>query len=176
MNLCPTSLPVPPRKSRAYRLLRNLLCHRGRAKICGYPARRIGRRNPFGVPPMLYLVHRLVAAVCLGRLLQPIEEVHHRSGQKTDNRPTNLLVCSRKLHKFYHRLPGCLRRRPGEPQRRLRCRCGCGTVIARYDSQGRPRLFVYGHHLRRGCRGRRFWAVSPWRRARGCRPRETCVS
>jgi hypothetical protein len=39
-------------------------------------------------------------------------------------------------------------RRPGEPNRRIVCGCGCGAELTQYDRCGRPRRFVPGHNMR----------------------------
>lgn len=46
--------------------------------------------------------HRTVAAEMLGRPLQPDEQVHHRNGVKTDNRPENLEVLTARAHALLH--------------------------------------------------------------------------
>ena len=48
--------------------------------------------------------HILVAEQKLGRQLEKYKEVvHHINGDKTDNRPVNLLVCDRSHHRTLHR-------------------------------------------------------------------------
>lgn len=49
------------------------------------------------------LEHRLVASLSLNRPVTADEVVHHVNGVKTDNRPENLFVISRKAHSAQHR-------------------------------------------------------------------------
>lgn len=100
--------------------------------------------------------HRLVASEILGRLLLGGEQVHHKNGDKTDNRPENIeVVPSRKHHAVKHRprFPD-RRRKPDEPNPTVECECGCGTTFERYDEQGRPREFVTSHNAKHGPNGR----------------------
>jgi len=47
--------------------------------------------------------HVLVAEEKIGRRLHKNEHVHHLNGQKLDNRPENLLVCTASEHRILHR-------------------------------------------------------------------------
>lgn len=55
-----------------------------------------GKCNPYVAE------HVLVAETKFGRLLKRNEVVHHINGRKHDNRPDNLLVCTRRQHKMLH--------------------------------------------------------------------------
>lgn len=46
--------------------------------------------------------HRVVAEAMLGRKLATREQVHHRNGDKADNRPENLLVLGIREHALLH--------------------------------------------------------------------------
>jgi len=89
--------------------------------------------------------HRLVAEEMVGRPLLPTDHVHHRNGDTQDNRPENLEVTDGLPdHKVRHRTRPDLRK-PGESNPEITCGCGCGRILARFDSEGRPRGFLPGH-------------------------------
>ena len=61
-------------------------------------ARHRDNLNPYSAE------HILVAEQMLGRPLQKRKEVvHHINGDKSDNRPDNLLVCTKSRHRTLHR-------------------------------------------------------------------------
>ena len=113
----------------------------------GYVLIRVGTAHPMADIRGYAYEHRLVASEALGRALANDEQVHHRNGDKTDNRPENLVVVPDIAHhRVHHRLTGKDRKLPGEDNPLVYCACGCGESLRKYDSDGRPRQYISGHN------------------------------
>jgi hypothetical protein len=105
------------------------------------PTHRLAHSNGY-VPE-----HRMVAEEMIGRELAPEEEIHHRNGDRRDNRPANLEVLTHAEHAARHRRRTDLRR-PGAPNPTVACGCGCREWMALFDDRGRPRRVLHGHNRR----------------------------
>lgn len=94
--------------------------------------------------------HRLVAEKKIGRRLRKGEEVHHKKG-RSDNNPSDIEVApSRAAHRALHRKRTDLRE-PGARNPYIKCACGCGDQILKFDASNRPRRFISGHNMRGKC-------------------------
>ena len=58
--------------------------------------------NPQAIGHGVISEHRLIAQRMLGRLIEKNEVVHHKNGNKLDNREENLQVMSRSEHEILH--------------------------------------------------------------------------
>lgn len=113
----------------------------------GYVLIRVGVNHHLADVRGYAYEHRLVAERMLGRRLREKEEVHHKDKNKENNHESNLEIHeTRAHHRVEHRKDGSNLQMPGEPNVIVRCACGCGTALAKYDETGRPRLFLPGHN------------------------------
>jgi hypothetical protein len=115
----------------------------------GYALVRVGVGHPLADVRGYAYEHRLVASEKLGRDLLPGEVVHHIDGNKLNNDPVNLeVLAGHAEHRVEHRSERSRDRlrKPNEPNPLVRCACGCGTELERYDASNRPRRFVTGHN------------------------------
>jgi len=112
----------------------------------GYMLVRVGIDHPLADVRGYAYEHRVVAQEAIKRPLARGEHVHHKNGDKLDNRPENLEVLSAAEHRVEHRHSGRKRRLPGEANPETTCACGCGERLTVYDDSGRFRTYIQGHN------------------------------
>lgn len=79
--------------------------------------------------------HRIVAEQTLGRSLERTEQVHHLNGDKTDNRPENLVVLGIREHALLHEEHHFKRARRWSVK--FDACIDCGRTSIRHSSHGR---------------------------------------
>jgi hypothetical protein len=84
------------------------------------------KRNAKG----LYPLHRVLAENKLGRLLEPVEEVHHDDEDKSNDAPSNLHVLTKAEHARLH----------AQQAERAVFTCACGESFSLVPNDARKRL------------------------------------
>lgn len=90
--------------------------------------------------------HRLVAEQILGRPLAVNEQVHHIDGAKTNNDPSNISIVSAAAHASRHHRKRTDLKLLSQPNPVIKCACGCGESIFKFDRLNRPRRYISGHN------------------------------
>lgn len=94
--------------------------------------------------------HRLIAEQMLGRQLKRGEEVHHDDDNPSNNRRRNLIITrNHATHLAQHRTRTD-KRQPGDRNPTIKCACGCGRTMKKFDRFYRPRRFLPGCSWRKG--------------------------
>ena len=68
----------------------------------GYVLIRVGKSHPLANPNGYAFEHKIVICAALLRRLEPGEVVHHRNGDRTDNRLENLELLAASEHSALH--------------------------------------------------------------------------
>ena len=98
--------------------------------------------------------HRLVAAEKWGIFAVIGMCVHHKDGDRSNNKIENLEIISNAKHlSMHHKGQNSKLRIIGSPNPIISCPCGCESKLLKYDVRGRARRYLHGHSGRRNEHG-----------------------
>lgn len=106
---CDKEIPFPEMMPPSTRLKKRFCGRICQSEFHGY--RKVGETYPRGGSDYTKVKsengrargqHRVIAETALGRTLKKSEVVHHINGVRSDNRNTNLLICSNSYHRQLH--------------------------------------------------------------------------
>lgn len=117
----------------------------GRYKFRGY-IYVLKKGHPLSNCGGYVLEHRLVASEKWGIEALAGKVVHHKNGERSDNRIENLEILLQSVHISNHmKGENSTNRIIGNPNPMIFCKCGCGNKRLKYDKSGRLRKYIYHH-------------------------------
>jgi hypothetical protein len=129
----------------------------GTTNIDGYRLIYVGKKHHLADCRGYAYAHRLAAEKKLGRRLKKGEVVHHkirgRRGRSKNKRSQLEVYRNNSIHLNNHRRTGLTRRRFAQNNPLVKCACGCGQTIRRFDRYKRLRKFIVGHSMK----GKKRW-------------------
>jgi len=128
----------------------------------GYILVRCENYHPYKSNSGYVKEHRAVMENYLQKFLDPEENIHHKNGNRQDNRIENLELTTNSNHNNIHwremspeiKKPRLQKMTEGmikvkkKPRITVVCACGCGENFITPDSKGREHQFISGHNQR----------------------------
>lgn len=117
----------------------------GRTIVKGY-VRILHKKHSLAIKSGYILEHRLIASQKYGVEAVKNMIVHHKDGNKLNNKIENLEIVSRSGHPRLHL---GMNSNLGKPNSIIFCKCGCNGERLKYDKRGRQRKeYMRGHTLK----------------------------